>query len=54
MITSQYAKSKLDMGKFPICTVSLEIDAKIPAAKQRFMSKEKLAYCERTFDEFEK
>jgi hypothetical protein len=46
MITSQYAKSKLDMGKFPICTVSLEIDAKMPAAKQRFMSEEKLAYCE--------
>jgi hypothetical protein len=34
--------------------VSLEIDAEIPAEKQRFMSKEKLAYCERTFDEFEK
>jgi hypothetical protein len=45
-----FAKSKLDVGKFPDFTVSLEIDAE----KQRFMSEEKLAYCERTFDEFEK
>ncbi len=51
---SVFAKSKLDMGKFPDFTVSLEIDAEIPAEKQRFMSDEKLAYCERTFDEFEK
>ncbi len=48
------AKSKLDVGKFPDFTVSLEIEAEIPAEKQRFMSDEKLAYCERTFDEFEK
>lgn len=49
-----FAKTKLDVGKFPDFTVSLEIDAEIPAEKQRFMSEEKLAYCERTFDEFEK
>ncbi len=49
-----FAKSKLDVGKFPDFTVFLEIDAEIPAEKQRFMSYEKLAYCERTFDEFEK
>ncbi len=49
-----FAKSKLDVGKFPDFTVSLEIEAEIPAEKQRFMSEEKLAYCERTFDEFEK
>jgi hypothetical protein len=49
-----FAKSKLDVGKFPDFTVSLEIDEEIPAEKQRFMSEEKLAYCEKTFDEFEK
>jgi hypothetical protein len=49
-----FAKTKLDVGKFPDFTVSLDIDAEIPAEKQRFMSEEKLAYCERTFDEFEK
>jgi hypothetical protein len=49
-----FAKSKLDVGKFTDFTVSLEIEAEIPAEKQRFMSEEKLAYCERTFDEFEK
>jgi len=51
---SVFAKTKLDVGKFPDFTVSLDIDAEIPAEKQRFMSEEKLAYCERTFDEFEK
>ncbi len=49
-----FAKTKLDVGKFPEFTVSLEIDADIPAEKQRFMSEEKFAYCERTFDEFER
>ena len=51
---SVFATSKLDVGKFPDFTVSLDIDADIPAEKQRFMSEEKLAYCERTLDEFEK
>jgi hypothetical protein len=33
-----FAKSKLDVGKFPDFTVSLEIETEIPAEKQRFMS----------------
>ena len=49
-----FAKTKLDVGKFPDFTVSLDIDADIPAEKQRFMSEEKLAYCERTFEEFQR
>ena len=51
---SVFATSKLDVGRFPDFTVSLDIDAEIPAEKQRFMSEEKLAYCEKTFGEFEK
>ena len=51
---SVFAKSKLDVGKFTEFQVSLEIDAEIPAEKQRFMSEEKLAYCKTTFKEFEK
>jgi hypothetical protein len=43
----------LDVGKFKGFTVQLDIDANIPAEKQRFMSDEKLAYCKKTFKEFE-
>ncbi len=49
-----FAKSKLDVGEFTEFEVKLEIDAEIPAEKQRFMSEEKLTYCKRTFHEFER
>jgi len=49
---SVFAKSKLDVGKFLGFNVELEIVADIPAEKQRFMSEEKLAYCNKTFTEF--
>jgi len=49
-----FAKSKLDVGEFKEFEVKLEINAEIPAEKQRFMSEEKLAYCNKTFQEFEK
>ena len=49
-----FAKSKLDVGEFSEFEVKLEINADIPAEKQRFMSEEKLAYCKKTFQEFEK
>ena len=49
-----FAKSKLDVGEFKEFEVKLEINAEIPAEKQRFMSEEKLAYCNKTFLEFEK
>ena len=51
---SVFATSKLDVGKFTDFEVSLIIDTQIPAEKQRFMSEEKLAYCKKTFKEFEK
>ena len=49
-----FAKSKLDVGEFSEFEVKLQIDAEIPAEKQRFMSEEKLAYCKKTFHEFER
>ena len=49
-----FAKSKLDVGEFKEFEVKLDIAADIPAEKQRFMSEEKLTYCKRTFQEFEK
>ena len=49
-----FAKSKLDVGEFTEFEVKLEINADIPAEKQRFMSEEKLAYCKKTFLEFER
>ena len=48
-----FATSKLDVGKFKGFTVQLEIDTEITPEKQRFMSDEKLHYCEKTFKEFE-
>jgi Reverse transcriptase (RNA-dependent DNA polymerase) len=48
-----FAKSKLDVGKFSDFEIKLEIHAEITAEKQRFMSEEKLAYCKKTFQEFE-
>src|SRR5450830_965699 len=51
---SVFATSKLDVGRFPGFTVSLEIDEEISSEKQRFMAEEKLAYCKKTFEEFEK
>ena len=51
---SVFAKSKLDVGEFKEFEVKLDIAADIPAEKQRFMSEEKLTYCKRTFQEFEK
>ena len=51
---SVFAKTKLDVGKFRGFTVQLDIDEDIPAEKQRFMAEEKMVYCQRTFEEFEK
>ena len=51
---SVFAQHKLDVGKFPHFTVQLEIENDIPAEKQRFMSEEKQAFCDKTFDFFEK
>ena len=50
---SVFAKNKLDVGKFPHFTVQLEITDEIPAEKQRFMSEEKAAFCDKTFETFE-
>ncbi|WP_353203095.1 reverse transcriptase family protein, partial [Polynucleobacter sp.] len=50
---SVFAKNKLDVGKFPHFTVQLEITDKIPAEHQRFMSEEKAAFCDKTFETFE-
>jgi len=50
---SVFAKNKLDVEKFPHFTVQLEIPDEIPAEKQRFMSEEKLAFCDNTFQTFE-
>ena len=49
---SVFAKSKLDVGEFKGFSVQLQIVADIPAEKQRFMSEEKMTYCNTTFDEF--
>jgi Reverse transcriptase (RNA-dependent DNA polymerase) len=49
-----FATSKLDGGKFKEFTVQLEIDQEIQPKKQRVLSDEKLAYCDKTFAEFEK
>jgi hypothetical protein len=49
-----FATSKLDVGKFNEFTVQLEIDQEIQPEKQRVLSDEKLAYCDKTFAEFEK
>ena len=48
-----FAKSKLDVGKFPHFSVQLEIDQAIPPEKQRFMSEEKQNFCDKTFKTFE-
>ena len=49
-----FARTKLDVGKFPHFTVQLEIDEDIPPEKFRPMSKEKLTFCDKTFTTFEK
>ena len=49
-----FARTKLDVGKFPHFTVQLEIDEDIPPEKFRPMSKEKLTFCDKTFNTFEK
>jgi Reverse transcriptase (RNA-dependent DNA polymerase) len=49
-----FATSKLDVGKFKEFTVQLEIDQEIQLEKQRVLSDEKLAYCDKTFEEFKK
>ena len=49
-----FATSKLDVGMFPKFMVKLEIDSHITPEKKRFMSEEKIAYCEKTFAEFTK
>jgi hypothetical protein len=46
-----FATSKLDVGKLKEFTVQLEIDQ---PEKQRVLSDEKLAYCDKTFEEFKK
>jgi len=49
-----FAKSKLDVGKFKEFMVQLDIEGNIPHEKQRFISDEKQAFCDKTFLEFEK
>jgi len=49
-----FAKSKLDVGKFKEFTVQFDIEGQIPHEKQRFMSEEKQAFCDKTFQKFEK
>ena len=49
-----FARTKLDVGKFPHFTVQLEIDEDIPPEKFRPMSEEKLNYCDKTFKTFGK
>jgi hypothetical protein len=49
-----FAISKLDVGKFKEFTVQLEIDQEIQPEKQQVLSDEKLAYCDKTFEEFKK
>ncbi len=51
---SVFATSKLDVGKFKAFLVQIEIDKPIPPEKQRYMSPEKLAFCQKTFDTFVK
>jgi hypothetical protein len=47
-----FATSKLDVGKFKEFSVQLEIDQEIPCEQQRQLSDEKLAFCDKTFQEF--
>ena len=49
-----FARNKLDVGKYSGFTVQLEIDTPIPAEKQRYLSEEKMAFCDKTFETFEK
>ena len=49
-----FATSKLDVGKFKGFLVQIEIDKPIIPEKQRYMSPEKLAFCKKTFETFEK
>jgi RNase H-like domain found in reverse transcriptase/Reverse transcriptase (RNA-dependent DNA polymerase)/Integrase zinc binding domain len=49
-----FATSKLDVGKFKEFSVQLEIDQEIAPEKQRQLSDEKLIFCDKTFQEFEK
>jgi hypothetical protein len=49
-----FATSKLDVGKFKAFLVQIEIDKPIPPEKQRYMSPEKLEFCRKTFETFEK
>ena len=51
--SSTFARTKLDVGKFPHFTVQLEITDDIPRDQFRPMSEEKLAYCDKTFTTFE-
>jgi hypothetical protein len=49
-----FATSKLDVGKFKAFAVQLDIQGEISQEKQRQLSEEKLLFCEKTFNEFEK
>jgi len=51
---SVFATSKLDVGKFKGFMVQIEIDKPIQAEKQRYMSPEKLDFCKKTFETFER
>ncbi len=49
-----FATSKLDVGMFKQFMVKLDITTTIPPEKKRFLSDEKITYCEKTFAEFTK
>ncbi len=49
-----FATSKLDVGQFKPFLVQIEIDKPIPAEKQRYLSPEKVEFCQKTFETFEK
>jgi len=51
---SVFATSKLDVGTFKGFVVQIEIDKELPHEQQRYMSPEKVAYCKKTFQTFEK
>jgi hypothetical protein len=49
-----FAKSKLDVGEFKKFKVHLEVEGKLVPENQRYMSPEKLNFCKKTFETFEK
>jgi len=49
-----FATSKLDVGKFKGLAIQLQIEEDIPIKKQRYISPEKIEFCLKTFESFEK